>query len=533
MGLILSRRHKIIAARATQLELNELAFRGGQPYIDRRLARATNESELSWSGRDPLRTNVVSGLQGRKQRTALINDAGRVVQKIEQYLFKKPVERSGVDEAWSRNVDGNGKSLLRFWREANNQFTVAGWCWVQVSRFANGFDPGAAYTLADKRQGGDLPRWTLWPALSVPDWSFGPDGKLAWILVEELRYINADPLVPAREEVVRTLWRRENGGVTIRQFRKAATGAAGDDGGTAEAEAEHTVETEIVPGLTEIPFVLIGTPSIDPWWFDDVENLQAWIMNKDSLHGENINQAVFPQLVIPQSMYDNARDRVEETIGFNGGERSLEVTKEVTRSPNSALVEAGEDKNTTRFLTLDPTAFSVIPEAVKEKRTALFDMVGLSLFNKETRQTQTAESKEFDQLDTSSTLQARALLLQEAEKRLVELSGRMDEEFARYAPVWPNTFDVVDKESDMLVISTVAQLPGATLSMKKLALLGGVRVIQATGGYDEDLIRSAQDEIRALKDGDIGFPGPEDDEDDDEEEEPDAGQPPVDGAANK
>ena len=184
-----------------------------------------------------------------------------------------------------------------------------------------------------------------------------------------------------------------------------------------------------------------------------------------------------------------------------------------------------------------PIFFTVIPAAVKEKRTALFDMVGLSLFNKETRQTQTAESKEFDQLDTSSTLQARALLLQEAEKKLVRISHEMDDEFDEYDPVWPNTFDVVDKEADMQVISMVSQLPGSTLSMKKLALLAGVRVIQSVGGYDEELIRSAGKEIRALKEGDIGFPGPVPDDgdghDDGDEDDPDDGEPPVDGAANK
>ena len=528
MGIILTRRHKFISARAEQLELNELAYRGGQPYIDKRLCRATNESELSWSGVDPLRTNVPTGLQGRKQRTALINDAGRVVQKIEQYLFKKPVERGGVDEVWAKNVDGQDQTLLQFWREANNQFTVAGWCWVQVSRFVRGFDPEQVYTLADKREGGDLPRWTLWPALSVPDWSFGPDGKLNWILVEEWRYLNEDPFKAAGEEIVRTLWMREGGGVTIRRFRKRATGLASggaaapaDDGGRSEAEAVQEAVPEIVPDLTEIPFVCIGRPSADPWWFDDVENLQAWILNKDSLHGENINQAVFPQLVIPQSMYDNARDRVEETLGYQGGDRTLQVTKEITRSPNSALVEAGEDRSTTRYLTLDPTSFTVIPAAVKEKRMALFDMVGLSLFNKETRTTQTAESKEFDQLDTSSTLQARALLMQESEKRLVELSREMDGEFAEYDPVWPNTFDVVDKAADMQVISMVSQLPGATLSMKKLALLAGVRVIQAVGGYDEELIESAGEEIRALEEADIAPPVPGD-EDEDEADEDDS-----------
>ena len=88
MSQIKKRQHKILNKRRKQLELNFLANAGGRDYIDARLWRAPNESEFSWSG-----ISIISGRSeqlgtGRKDRTALINDAQRIVQKIQQYLFR-------------------------------------------------------------------------------------------------------------------------------------------------------------------------------------------------------------------------------------------------------------------------------------------------------------------------------------------------------------------------------------------------------------------------------------------------------------
>ena len=78
-----------------QIRYNLLAISGGRPYIDARLQRAPNESNLSWHG------SQTDQIPGRKQRAFLINDAGRVAAKIEQYLFARPVARDGIDEAFA------------------------------------------------------------------------------------------------------------------------------------------------------------------------------------------------------------------------------------------------------------------------------------------------------------------------------------------------------------------------------------------------------------------------------------------------
>jgi hypothetical protein len=132
---------------------------------------------------------------------------------------------------------------------------------------------------------------------------------------------------------------------------------------------------------------------------------------------------------------------------------------------------------------------------MERKRRLLFDVAGLSLFTKETRQIQTAESKQFDQLDTESTLQHRAVILQEAERRLVEFSKLIDPNFSEYDPVWPNSFDVVDIEAEASTISMIAQMPRRTNAMDKMAMLASVRVLESMGGIDQELIDEARQEI--------------------------------------
>lgn len=92
MSIIIKRQHEILDSRKVQIERNMKAVEGGRPYIDLRLWRAPNETDTSWTG-EPER-----GIVGRKERTALVNDAGRVANKINQYIFKDVAARKGADE---------------------------------------------------------------------------------------------------------------------------------------------------------------------------------------------------------------------------------------------------------------------------------------------------------------------------------------------------------------------------------------------------------------------------------------------------
>lgn len=493
-NLLITRMHSILAERLEQITLNWLAIRGGRPYINAQLWRAPNESDLSWHGISSV--SSMSGLRGRKDRACIVNDAGRVSGKINQYLFKEEAERDGIGEEFAASVDGQKTTINQFWEKCSESLTASGWFWVQVDRGAalidNETGEARGRTLLEKQRDGDFIRWILWPASSVVDWSFNKSGTLLWLLTESYLYENADPEVEAKTQKLRTLWQLKDGSVTLTQFVER------------DGKQEIYRDAESIAGLKRIPFELFGSPNPDPWWFDDVETIQAQCLNLDSLNIENHVTATYPQLVLAAGTIDALSAQIVERAGSQGGESVVEIVKEVVRGLSAPLVESAEESGITRYLEPSKASAEILPEEIKRKRQLLFDMVGLSLFNKEVKSIQTAESKQFDQLDTESTLRHRAIFLQESEERLVLLSSEIDPLFKFYSPVWPDSFDVVDYESDSQTILTLGNLPDNTPSMRKLVMMASLRLLEAVGGRNDDLIKSAIEEIESME-FDAGF----------------------------
>jgi hypothetical protein len=477
---IATRKHRIFSARQDQLAYNILAAKGGRPYVDARLWRAPNESDLSWFG-----TGRDIGTVGRKKRAAYVNDAGRIVSKITQYLFKIHAERNGIDEAWARDVDGAGSPISRWWIDASETLTAGQWCWVQVDRAAALDDAEGnprERTILEKQRDKDFVRWTLWPSTSVPDWAFDSAGRLLWLITESDVYDNADPNAEPKESKLRSLWRIVDGRLEV--SRHIVDGAG---------EQRQLSVTQLA--LNAIPFTLIGTPTEDPWWFDDVEMLQAQCMNLDSLHVENLVRTVYPQLIIPQTMLEGLEMKLVERYGSNNGESVVEAVREIVRGLDSPIIESATESGITRFIQPSANDLKALPDETDRKRRLLFDMAGLALFNRETRQIQTAESKQFDQLDTESTLKHRSLIMQDAERQLVAMSKMIDPMFKEYDAVWPSSFDVVDVESVTAALGMLGNLPDATPAMRKLALVGALRVLAEVGGVDKQLVEQAREEI--------------------------------------
>ena len=487
--VILNRKHPYLVKRERQLVLNRLAVEGGADYVHARLSRAPNESDLSWLGRyyapgaQPIGADF--GIVGRRDRTAYVNDVARVSEKIQQYLFKDPVKRDGADSDFLANMGGRDSGEARFWMDVSEAFTTQQWVWIQASR------DGVAESLG-ARSDADRVRWTAYPSLSVPDWFIDERGDLKWIIVESVEQIRDNPFVPDRERTVRTLWMKDSdsGAVSISHFSDKAP-----DGLVAEWQ-DGPYE---LPGLQDLPFVLLGKPSPSPWWFDGAENIQSVLLNLDSIHNDNLMRSVYPQLVISESTLETLEAKLVQDVGAERGQLITRIVREIVRGADTPIVESAEESGTTRYISPSAADLKAIPDEIERKRALLFDVTGLSLFNKETRQTQTAESKQFDQLDTESTLKNRALLMQEAEQRLVKISKSLDPDFKEYEPVWPSSFDVVDVASDSQVVTTVAQMPDAVPAMRKMALKAGVRVISAISGHDKTLEAQAAKEIDELE----------------------------------
>jgi len=486
--LLMTRTHKYYAARMDQIRYNLLAAAGGKPYIEARLHRAPNESDVSWLGAG------TDGIPGRKQRAFLINDAGRVSSKIEQYLFAVDAKRDGIDGEFSDDVTTTGLTISSYWREVCSLFTAGQWVWLQVDRGAPVVDPSTAQptqrTLAQREASGDRVYWSMWPSTDVVDWSFDTAGNLLWLLCEDTEYVNADPTEEAKDVKVRKLWRRGQGaaGATWERYS--------EDKGESALLSSGSISAQ------EIPFVLLGIPSAKPWWFDDVEMIQCALLNIGSLNHENLVKTVYPQLVVPASMVQSLEAKLVEQYGTNRGQGVVEVVREIIRGLDRPFVESSEDNGLTRYLQPNAADLKALPEEEDRRRRHLFDAAGLALFNKESRQVQTVESKQFDHLDTASTLANRALLLQEAERKMVALSKAIDADFKEYDPIWPHEFDVPKTSDDVAALTQIANFMELPVSMKKQVLHAAVKLLDQIERIPDDARKLIIEEIDAMQEPD-------------------------------
>lgn len=480
MGNITSRENAILAKRKQKLILNRLAYLGGEDYVRARLWRAPNESMLSWEGRS-FSQSYGEWSTGRRDRAVCHREGGRIADKINQYIFSVPVDRQGVASDFERMASVDGRSLSEVWQEVSTAITLCGWCWVAIVKPAA---PEGA-TLADVERLGLGPKLAVLYPWEVADWAFDSTGHLKWAITEAQTVRNDDPRVEAKEVKIRTLWERVDGEVRWTSY-----------------ENDKEVGDGVFGRNVDIPLVPVGRISGDPWWFDEVESEQAQLMNLASLHAENLSRTVYPQLILPAGAVDAVESRLVERDGSGGS--VIEVVKELSRSADTPIVETGEDKGVTRYIQPNASDLNAIPETISKERAALFDRVGLALFNREQRQIQTAESKAFDHLDTSATLRQRADLLEDAEKRVVAQMAGMDG-FQAYEPKWNRDFDVSDTTGDAQALVQVGNLPGLTLTQRKVLLKAATEVLASIAPIGEEDRSAIETEIGELTD-DTGMP---------------------------
>jgi len=481
-NIIMSRRHRDYKTRIEQLTYNLLALYGGRPYIEARLQRAPNESETSWLGSD------TDKIPARTRRAFLINDAGRVASKIEQYLFSQPVVREGIGAEFMADATSTGISIGGFWRDVNNAYTAGQWAWLQVDRGAPLIDPETKMprtrNLVQKQADGDRIFWSIWPSSDVVDWAFDQGGHLLWLICQDSLYDNSDPSQEAKEVPSRILWRRNEKGATWERY--------------IEEKGEDKVIGSGAISIPEVPFTTVGIPAKTPWWFDDVEMIQCANLNLSSLHHENLTKTVYPQLVVPSSMVEGLETRLIEQIGQDKGRAIVEAVREIIRGMDRPFVETSEDSGLTRYLTPNASDLKAIPDEEDRRRRQLFDAAGLALFNRESRAAQTAESKQFDQLDTEATLKNRAQLMQEAENRMVAISTQLDPSFEEYTAIWPAAFNVPKTNEDVIALTTLTNSVELTPAMRRQVLTTAVKLLDQIESITPENRQIIMEEINEL-----------------------------------
>ena len=120
--------------------------------------------------------------------------------------------------------------------------------------------------------------------------------------------------------------------------------------------------------------------------------------------------------------------------------------------------------------------------------------------NSDSRVAVSAESKAWDHLDPEAVLKERAQLLEECEKKAVELSRRLDNTFAVYQPVYGKTFNVRDAAAEMSTLLELGKLDLPPAARKEIQR-AGVDVLDRLTGVPEDRKKLILDAIAASDGG--------------------------------
>lgn len=424
--LILKRKHPTIRAREQQLFYNLLALYGGRPYVERRLSRFVGERKISWEG--GTRSDGVF-VTGRKEQAHVIPYPGRIAEKINQYLFAEPATRDGADADFLDNTDRDGQSVHQFFREVNSYLTACRWCWIGVDMptVPDGI------SVAQKEQMKVRPYWVAWRPDMVKDWRFDATGELEWIITESIRLDNSDPRKAAVQVTVRSLWTRGN---------------KYDVWEDPISKTMKSQNTELSLKST-IPIFPVGKPSPLPYLWDDIESMNRTIMDLESVSRQNYFDRAFPQMYLPASTLASIQQLFDQGSPLDALEKVIGM--------NTPILLAPEDQ-TPGYIMPDGGNLEAIDRKTERLRTELYTSVGLML-RSESRAAQSGEAKAWDFLEVEQLMKDRALMLEEAERRAIEISKEWDSSFKEYNPQWPKKFSIRDFAADIASLIDLTAVP--------------------------------------------------------------------------
>ena len=465
--LIPERQHRTLNRRGGQIAVNLLALNGGKPYIDARLSRFPAESTLAWGGSQsevyknkfpPLTGSSYGNKTGRRERAYNVNHLARIIGKINQYVFATAPQRDGIDEEFARDVTLSQMGINRYWRRVSSMMTAARWCWVWVDAPEPPVDEQGVpivLSVAQKREVGIRPYWSIYTPNEVVDWAMDGQGRLLWALTEHCEYANADPEVEATESRFRVLWERGR----VRKF------ILDDDGKAVDRVVEAANPPAMVPG------VLVGEIDDCPHWVDDAELMQRAILDLSSANHEALYKQVYAQLVMPEGSVDAGK----QALNNESGSQVLDMIVGAAHP----ILETAEEKGISRYLTPTAADLAILRADINNVKTDLFDFVGMSL-KPDSRQVESAEAKAWDHLDVAAFLRQQSQDLQEAETRLIALTREIDPAFNEYEPEYADDFEVGDFESEVKAYIGLANLPMPTEAGKEISL-GALRKARARG----------------------------------------------------
>ena len=407
---LFQRRHERYLRQLESWRRSAAAYSGGADYIAKALIRHLSEIEPEFLE--------------RRSRAYYFNYPRRIARLITQYALSVDPIRTGAAPELVEDFSRRGLRVNEVMRQFSTMLNVYGCAWmlIDMPNFAGEVD-------LDRRNREKLrPYATVLAPTRVTDWSYHSDGELEWAVIEEECRCAADPFQPAVRKIRRKLFTRE----TWLALEREASG------GPVRIVGEGTHHLGVVP--------LIYAEEVDGFgmaanhWFEDVVRISDAIMNNESEAQMNIIKQLFGLLVISDSFARGAR-AAERQNGRTDGQFSHVIAR------SAAIVESPEERGISRYIAPGGAETAEIRAENLTLKREMFEVVGMSLA-KETRATESAESKAWDQQLLRQFLASRSELLEQSEIAAWKMMRCYDPSIPLPTVSYNRDFSVVDlKES--------------------------------------------------------------------------------------
>ena len=425
------RRHRLHQANRQVWERSRAAYSGGSDYIRSALIRHVSEIELEFAE--------------RLHRAYYFNYPRKLARLITQFVLSVEPQRDGAEPELVEDFSRSGLRANEVMRQFSTLLNVYGGAalTVEMPFFEGEVD------CERRRRERIRPAVRAYSPLEIPDWSFGADGELDWILFEESDIVDHGPFAPSATVLRRRLLTRTESMVFEREQGTGAIRLAG--------RSAHNLGT--VPAVYLVEPDGFGLKSRH--YFEDVVRISDAILNNESEAQMNVVKQMFGLLVISDSFARGARGASAEP----GGEPE-KFSHVLARS--AALWESPEERGISRYISPSGADTAAIRSENDALKRELFDVVGMALVTP-SRDAQTAESKAWDYHQVKQFLSCRADMLEQAELKCWRLMAGYDAAIPVPEIAYNREFAVADLKSSIESLVELKRFSGGAAYRREVA----------------------------------------------------------------
>ncbi|QSH40124.1 hypothetical protein P0136_01320 [Lentisphaerota bacterium ZTH] len=429
---IFKRQHPVYRKNRECWIRNRKAYSGGGQYIESALIKHVSEVELEFTE--------------RRKRAYYLNYPRKIARLITHYVLSASPQRRNANEEIIEDFSRDGLRVNEVMRQFSTMLNVYGAAWmlIEMPSFSGEVDP------ARKQQERIRPYAVAVSPLTVIDWAYGNDGRLEWALIEENIYDSQDPFSPPQGRRQRRLWTREEWFL----FEKNT------QGGQVVLRESGRHNLSIVPLVHAVESDGFGMEANH--WFEDVVRVSDAILNNESEAQMNIVKQMFGLLVISENFARGARQVNSKNSNGEAGKFSHVLAR------SAAIWESNDEKGISRYIAPGGTETRHIREENINLKKEMFDFVGMAV-QKDSRSSQTAESKAWDNQNVRQFLVSRVDILEQVEQKCWELMHCWDNSVKKPEIIYNREFSVVDLKETMETLLGLNSITAGTEYRREVA----------------------------------------------------------------